>query len=295
MTSTGWGGVPPRLSIILHLPPVDRGGFRNQKKCVFVVIFHFFLCETSCFVSHTVQSTRYTWKTRNRQEKLNESEKNIKINDISRIAVDPRWIFRSETHRAARKTPVFTTHRGGLSNSTAHVVHRGGPSLFTGRFSIFFLFFFYFYFFFEKKWTARIFYQNATAKKYRTFFRLFDWNIATDTAKLSVKNHVFQAFLSKFQPKFGLKYPCMSKLPENIYRLREINVFCVTDVFYCDFVSSEPTRVQNRVHVNKNEDAHFSFARKRPFLRYFFEKRIPYRMVYRIPHIAVTYRTSTEK
>ena len=25
-----------------------------------------------------------------------------------------------------------------------------------------------------KKWTARIFYQNATAKKYRTFFRLFD-------------------------------------------------------------------------------------------------------------------------
>ena len=85
----------------------------------------------------------------------------------------------------------------------------------------------------------------------------------------------------------------MSKLPENIYRLREINVFCVTEVFYCNFVSSEPTRVQNRVHVNKNEDAHFSFARKRPFLRYFFEKRIPYRMVYRIPHIAVTYRTST--
>jgi hypothetical protein len=26
----------------------------------------------------------------------------------------------------------------------------------------------------QKKWTARIFYQNATAKKYRTFFRLFD-------------------------------------------------------------------------------------------------------------------------
>ena len=25
-----------------------------------------------------------------------------------------------------------------------------------------------------KMWTARIFYQNATAKKYRTFFRLFD-------------------------------------------------------------------------------------------------------------------------
>ena len=86
----------------------------------------------------------------------------------------------------------------------------------------------------------------------------------------------------------------MSKLHKNIYRLREINVFCVTDVFYCDFVSSEPTCVQNRVHVNKNEDAHFSFARKRPFLRYFFEKRIPYRMVYRIPHIAVTYRTSTD-
>jgi hypothetical protein len=47
-----------------------------------------------------------------------------------------------------------------------------------------------------KKWTARIFYQNATAKKYRTFFRLFDRNIATDTAKLSIENHVFQALHS---------------------------------------------------------------------------------------------------
>ena len=76
----------------------------------------------------------------------------------------------------------------------------------------------------------------------------------------------------------------MSKLPENIYRLREINVFCVTEVFYCDFVSSEPTRVQNRVHVNKNEDAHFSFARKRPFLRYFFEKT--HTISHGIPHTA---------
>ena len=126
-----------------------------------------------------------------------------------------------------------------------------------------------------KKWTARIFYQNATAKKYRTFFRLFDWNIATDTAKLSIENHVFQAFLSEFQAKFGLKYPNMSKLLEKTNHAREINLFCVTDVFYCDFVSSEPTRIQNREHVNKTGDVHFFYARKRRFLRYFFEKRIP--------------------
>ena len=126
-----------------------------------------------------------------------------------------------------------------------------------------------------KKWTARIFYQNATAKKYRTFFRLFDWNIATDTAKLSIENHVFQAFFSEFQAKFGLKYPNMSKLLEKTNHAREINLFCVTDVFFCDFVSSEPTRIQNRVHVIKTGDVHFVYARKRRFLRYFFEKRIP--------------------
>ena len=66
----------------------------------------------------------------------------------------------------------------------------------------------------------------------------------------------------------------MSKMLEKTNHAREINLFCVTDVFYCDFVSSEPTRIQNRVHVNKTGDVHFVYARKRRFLRYFFEKRI---------------------
>ena len=57
----------------------------------------------------------------------------------------------------------------------------------------------------------------------------------------------------------------MSNLSDNTYHVREIDVFCATDVFYCDFVSSGCTRVQNRVHGNKNGDAHFCFAGKRPF------------------------------
>jgi len=101
-----------------------------------------------------------------------------------------------------------------------------------------------------------------------------------DTAKLSVENHDFQAFLSEFQPKFGLKYPNMSKLPENTNHAREINVFCVTYVFYCDFVSSRPTRIHNRVHVYKTEDVHVNYSRKPRFLRYFFEKR-PFAPKYR--------------
>ena len=123
---------------------------------------------------------------------------------------------------------------------------------------------------------------STKSMKYRSGYRK---NIAQKSC--------FQTFLSEFQAKCGLKSPDLSNLPENTYHVREIAVFFATHVFYCDFVSSGRTRVQNRVHVNKNEDAHFCFARKRPFLRYFFEKLIPYRMVYRIPHIALTYRTST--
>ena len=67
----------------------------------------------------------------------------------------------------------------------------------------------------------------------------------------------------------------MLKLPEKTNHAREINLFFVTDVFYCDFVSSDPTRIQNRVHVNKTGDVYFVYARKRRFLRYIFEKRIP--------------------
>ena len=84
----------------------------------------------------------------------------------------------------------------------------------------------------------------------------------------------FKHFLSEFQAKFGLKYPNMSKLHEKTHHARDHNLFCVTDVFDCDFVSSEPTRIQNHVHVNKTRDVHFVYARKRRFLRYFFEKRI---------------------
>ena len=68
--------------------------------------------------------------------------------------------------------------------------------------------------------------------------------------------------MSEFQAKFGLKYPNMSKLLEKTNHAREINLFCVTDVFYCDFVSSEPTRIQNPVHANKTGDVHFKLMQE---------------------------------
>ena len=73
--------------------------------------------------------------------------------------------------------------------------------------------------------------------------------------------------MSEFQAKFGLIYPNMTKLLEKTNHAREINLFCVTDVFYRDFVSSEPTSIQNRVHVNKTGEVHFVYARKRRFVR----------------------------
>ena len=54
------GGVPPRLSLILHPPPVDRGGFKNQKRCVFYSYFTFFSVKRRVFVSHTVPWIRCT-------------------------------------------------------------------------------------------------------------------------------------------------------------------------------------------------------------------------------------------
>ena len=123
---------------------------------------------------------------------------------------------------------------------------------------------------------------STKSMKYRSGYRK---NIAQKSC--------FQTFLSEFQAKRGLKSPDLSNLPENTYHAREIDVFCTTDVFHCDFVSFGCTRGQNRVHVNKNEGPHFCFARKCSFLRYFSEKLISYRKKYRISHTANTYRTST--
>ena len=124
---------------------------------------------------------------------------------------------------------------------------------------------------------------STKSLKYRSGYR-------KDIAQISC----FSSVLSEFQVKFGLKSSDMSNLPENTYHVREIDVFCTTDVFHCDFVSFGCTRGQNRVHVNKNEGPHFCFARKCSFLRYFSEKLILYRKKYRISHTANTYRTSTQ-
>ena len=117
---------------------------------------------------------------------------------------------------------------------------------------------------------------STKSMKYRSGYRK---NIAQKSC--------FQTFLSEFQAKCGLKSPDLSNLPENTYHVREIDVFCTTDVFHCDFVLFGCTRGQNRVHVNKNEGPHFCFARKCSFLRYFSEKLISYRKKYRIPQIHI--------
>jgi len=142
-----------------------------------------------------------------------------------------------------------------------------------------------------KKVDRKVFFPECNRKKYRTCFRQLERNIATDTAKISPKNHVFQAFLSEFQVKCRLKSPDMSNLSDNTYHVREIDVFCATDVFYGDFVSSGCTRVQNRVHGKKKWRRTLLFCRNTSIFAVFFWKT--HTISHGIPHIALTYRTST--